>query len=142
MKNIRWIAVLAAFVLVLAACGDDDDGGDTTTTAAAGGDGGTETTAAAGDDDGATTTAAPLDEPVTLRVLIHSQEPMTTFVQDFSREFEAANPGVTVDVAVVGAGDLEQEVVMLQRAGEGELILDGWIAEDAQLTFSTEDRHV
>ncbi len=105
MKNIRWIAVLAAFVLVLAACGDDDDGGDTTTTAAAGGDGGTETTAAAGDD-GATTTAAPLDEPVTLRVLVHSQEPMTTFVQDFSTEFEAANPGVTVDVAVVGAGDL------------------------------------
>ena len=31
---------------------------------------------------------------------------MTTFVQDFSRDFEAANPGVTVDVAVVGADDL------------------------------------
>jgi raffinose/stachyose/melibiose transport system substrate-binding protein len=105
MKNIRWIAVLAAFVLVLAACGDDD-GGDTTTTAAASGEEGGDTTAAPSDGDGDTTTAAPLDEPATLRVLVHSQEPMTTFVQDFSKDFEAANPGVTVDVAVVGAGDL------------------------------------
>lgn len=96
MKNIRWIAVLAAFVLVLAACGDDDGGDTTTTAAASGGDGG-ETTAAPSGGDG---------EPVTLRVLVHSQEPMTTFVQDFSTDFEAANPGVTVDVSVVAAGDL------------------------------------
>ena len=89
---------MLALVLVVAACGGDDDsaddGGDTATTAAAGAGGDTATTAAA------------LDEPVTLRVLVHSQEPMTTFVQDFSRDFEAANPGVTVDVAVVGASDL------------------------------------
>jgi len=104
MRSIRWIAVLAAFVLVLAACGDDD-GGDTTTTAAASGEEGGDTTAAPSDGD-TTTTAAPLDEPATLRVLVHSQEPMTTFVQDFSKDFEAANPGVTVDVSVVGAGDL------------------------------------
>ena len=89
-KKMKWIAVLAAFVLVLAACGDDDEGGGTTAAPSGGGDG---------------TTAAPVED-VTLRVLVHSQEPMTTFVQDFSRDFEAANPGVTVDVAVVGAADL------------------------------------
>jgi raffinose/stachyose/melibiose transport system substrate-binding protein len=91
-KATRLIAVLTALALVLAACGgDDDEGGGTTTTA--GGDGVTTTTAAERD-------------PVTLRVLVHSQEPMTTFVQDFSRDFEDANPGVTVDVSVVGASDL------------------------------------
>ncbi len=98
MKRLRWLAVVFAFALIATACGGDDDTGGADTTAA----GGTDTTAAGGTD----TTAAPLDEPVTLRVLIHSQEPMTTFVQDFSRDFEAANPGVTVDVAVVGADDL------------------------------------
>jgi raffinose/stachyose/melibiose transport system substrate-binding protein len=87
----RWIAALAAFALVIAACGGDDDSSDTT--------------AAPGDGDSQATTAAPVED-VTLRVLVHSQEPMTTFVQDFSRDFEAANPGVTVDVSVVGADEL------------------------------------
>jgi raffinose/stachyose/melibiose transport system substrate-binding protein len=107
MKRMRWIALFAVLMLVAAACGGDDDSagdsGDTTTTAAASDGDGTDTTAASG---GTDTTAAALDEPVTLRVLVHSQEPMTTFVNDFSRDFEAANPGVTVDVAIVGASDL------------------------------------
>ncbi len=96
MRQWRWLALMFALVLVIAACGGDDD------------------TTGGGDDDGAATTAADgggdaggdSGEPATLRVLIHSQEPMTTFVQDFSREFEANNPGVTVDVAVVGADEL------------------------------------
>ncbi len=88
----KWIAVLAAMMLVVAACGgDDDDAADTT--------------AAPSGDAETTTTAAPMED-VTLRVLIHSQEPMVSWVQDFSDQFEADNPGVTVDVAVVGAGDL------------------------------------
>ncbi len=48
MKRFRWLAILAAFVLVLAACGGDDDSADTT---AADGDGDTATTAAAGGGD-------------------------------------------------------------------------------------------
>jgi hypothetical protein len=37
----------------------------------------------------------------------------------------------TIEItSVVGTGDLEQEVVMLQRAGEGELMLDGWVLAD------------
>ncbi len=91
--NIRLIAVLLVMALVAAACGGDDSGDSPTTTADGGGGGAT------------TTTAAPVDD-LTLTVLIHSQEPMTTFVQDFSDDFEAQNPGVTVDVSVVGAADL------------------------------------
>lgn len=90
MRRMKWLALVAALALVFAACGGDDDTGGSDTTGAGGEPG---TTAAAG-------------EPVTLRVLIHSQEPMTTWVQDFSTQFESDNPGVTVDVAVVGAGDL------------------------------------
>jgi simple sugar transport system substrate-binding protein len=49
MKRLRWLAILAAFVLVLAACGGDDDSADTT--AADAGDGATTTAADAGGDD-------------------------------------------------------------------------------------------
>ena len=55
---VRWLAVLAVFAMVVAACGDDDDA--TTTTAAAGGE--TTTTAAAGD---TTTTAAAAETTTT-----------------------------------------------------------------------------
>ncbi len=41
MKRFKWLAILAAFVLVLAACGGDDDSADTTSA----GDGDTATTA-------------------------------------------------------------------------------------------------
>jgi raffinose/stachyose/melibiose transport system substrate-binding protein len=90
MKRWRWIALVAALALVFAACGGDDDTGGSDTTAA-------------GEEAGTTAAAG---EPATLRVLIHSQEPMTTWVQDFSRQFEADNPGVTVDVSVVAADEL------------------------------------
>ena len=93
MNRWRWLALVLALMLVVAACGGDDDdadddGGDTATTAAAD----------AGGDEGAAS-----GEDVTLRVLIHSQEPMNSWVQDFSRQFEADNPGVTVDVSIVAA---------------------------------------
>jgi len=55
---VRWLAVLAVFAMVVAACGDDDDA--TTTTAAAGGE--TTTTAAAGE---TTTTAAAAETTTT-----------------------------------------------------------------------------
>ena len=88
--NIRLIAVMLVMALVAAACGGDDSGDSSATTGA----------------DGTTgTTAAPVDD-LTLTVLIHSQEPMTTFVQDFGKDFEAQNPGVTVDVSVISADDL------------------------------------
>ena len=91
----RLAALFVVLAMVAAACGGDgsSDTEDTTATTADSSSGVTETTNPAVDD-------------VTLTVLIHSQEPMTSFVQTFSENFEAANPGVTVDVSVVGAADL------------------------------------
>jgi ribose transport system substrate-binding protein len=63
---VRWLAVLAVFALIVAACGDDDDSGDTTTTAAASGGETTTTAAASGDE--TTTTEAMADETFTLGV--------------------------------------------------------------------------
>ena len=86
--NIRLIAVLLVMSLVAAACGGDDSGDSPTTTAGA-------------DDGGG---GSGLEG--TLRVLVHSQEPMTGWVESFSDDFETTNPGVTVDVSVVSADDL------------------------------------
>jgi raffinose/stachyose/melibiose transport system substrate-binding protein len=88
--NIRLIAVLLVMSLIAAACGGDDSsdttaGGSTATTADGGGGSGLEGN---------------------LRVLVHSQEPMTGWVESFSDDFETQNPGVTVDVSVVSADDL------------------------------------
>ena len=81
---------MLVMALVAAACGGDDSGDSSATTAG-------------GDTTG--TTAAPVDD-LTLTVLIHSQEPMTSFVQTFSDNFETSNPGVTVEVSVISADDL------------------------------------
>jgi len=45
-------------------------------------------------------------EDVTLRVLVHQNPPMVEFMEAFNQKFEAANPGVTVDMSVVNANDL------------------------------------
>lgn len=60
---------------------------------------------------GAATAAASAAAPasggdVTLRVLVHQNPPMTEFMETFNGEFEAANPNVSVDMAVVNAADL------------------------------------
>ena len=75
------LAVIAALALLAAACGDDDSG-------AGGGGGGGEV------------------EETTLRVLVHQNPPMVEFMEDFNSQFEADNPGVTVDMGVVNASDL------------------------------------
>ena len=99
MKRFRWIAVFAAMMLIVAACGGD---GDSTTTAAPS-DGATTTEAPS---DGDTTTAAPSGEPVTLRVLVHQNPPMVEFMEQFNKEFSNVNPNITVDMSVVSADDL------------------------------------
>ena len=60
---VRWLAVLAVFAMVVAACGDDDDA--TTTTAAAGG----ETTTTEAMTDETTTTEAMTDETTTTEAM-------------------------------------------------------------------------
>jgi raffinose/stachyose/melibiose transport system substrate-binding protein len=46
------------------------------------------------------------DAPVTLRVLIHQNPPMVDYMNEFNATFMANHPNITVDMAVVNAGDL------------------------------------
>lgn len=43
---------------------------------------------------------------VTLRILVHQNPPMVEFVEEFNAAFEEANPNISIDMAVVGAGEL------------------------------------
>ena len=92
-KKSRVATALVAFGLVVAACGSDDDGADDSSADATTGDG-TAADGAASDLDG------------TLRVLIHQNPPGVEFMENFNDEFEAANPGVTIDMSVVNADDI------------------------------------
>lgn len=57
------------------------------------------------------------DEDVTLRVLIHQNPGYPEFIEEFNAQFEEANPGVTVDLSVVGPGDLAT-VIQTRLAAE------------------------
>jgi raffinose/stachyose/melibiose transport system substrate-binding protein len=50
--------------------------------------------------------SAAAQDPVTLRVLIHQNPPLVDFMESFNEQFEAANPGVSVDMQVVNANEL------------------------------------
>jgi raffinose/stachyose/melibiose transport system substrate-binding protein len=102
----RLLALLFALGLIAAACGGDDDADDTGTDA---GESADEEAADSGDeeaDSGDEEAAADSGEAVTLRVLVHQNPPMVEFFENFNAEFEAANPGVSIDMTVVNAGDL------------------------------------
>ena len=95
MKNLRvgWLsAALFSLGLLLTACGSDS--GDKAAPAT------TEAPAAT-----EAPSAAPVED-VTLRVLVHQNPPMVEFMESFNDQFEAANPGVTIDMSVVAASDL------------------------------------
>lgn len=118
MRRLRWLAVLMAFAMVIAACGGDDT---STTTAAP--------TTTAGD--GVTTTAAPGDTPTTtegmalsgtVKVLLHQNPPLVEYMEDFNDRFEAAHPGVTVDMEVVAAADQATAIQTRLTAGEVDVI--------------------
>jgi raffinose/stachyose/melibiose transport system substrate-binding protein len=44
--------------------------------------------------------------PTTLRVLVHQNPPFTAYMEAFNERFQAAHPGVTVDMSVVAPNDL------------------------------------
>jgi raffinose/stachyose/melibiose transport system substrate-binding protein len=46
------------------------------------------------------------DAKVTLRVLVHQNPPMVTFMEEFNQKFQDKYPNITVDMSVVNAGDL------------------------------------
>jgi raffinose/stachyose/melibiose transport system substrate-binding protein len=51
-------------------------------------------------------TQAPAAAKVTLKVLVHQNPPMVTFMEDFNKKFQAKFPNITVDMSVVNANDL------------------------------------
>lgn len=105
----RLLLILLAFALLATACGSDEAADSTTETS--------DEQSSAGDDAPAGTDAEdpesedpesedPESEPVTLRVLVHQNPPMVEFMETFNDEFEAANPNISIDMAVVNADDL------------------------------------
>ncbi|MGH1493575.1 MAG: ABC transporter substrate-binding protein [Acidimicrobiales bacterium] len=98
----RLLSLLLAMGLIAAACGSDDSSdeasSDDSNSADASAD--SEESTSAEDE-----SADPVDE-LTLRVLVHQNPPMVEFMEEFNAEFESANPGITVDMAVVEASDL------------------------------------
>ncbi len=103
----RLLALLFALGLIAAACGSDDDADDTGTDA---GESADEEAADTGDGEADSGDEQAADsgsgDEVTLKVLVHQNPPMVEFFENFNAEFEAANPGVSIDMSVVNAGDL------------------------------------
>jgi raffinose/stachyose/melibiose transport system substrate-binding protein len=122
MRRLRWLAVLMAFAVVITACGDGD--ADPTTTTASptttAGDGAT-TTEAPGGTEAPSTTAAP-ELSGTVKVLLHQNPPLVEYMEDFNTRFEAANPGVTVEMEVVAAADQATAIQTRLTAGEVDVI--------------------
>lgn len=105
-------STLVVAALVAAACGGDDDSADEP----------------AADEPAAEEPAADepaADEPAagelegTLRVLVHQNPPMVEWMEAFNDDFEAANPGVTVDMSIVN--DQERDTVNQTRLTAGDL---------------------
>ena len=67
-------------------------------------------------------TEAPAAEEVTLRVLIHQNPPLTDYMEQFNPAFEAANPGVTVDMSIVETGDMATVIQTRLTAADVDVI--------------------
>jgi raffinose/stachyose/melibiose transport system substrate-binding protein len=97
MKTSRFfvlLSLLLAMLLMVACGGGAEEAADS---------GAADAPAA---DSGAADAPAEDAEPVTLTVLVHQNPPMVEYMNEFNAQFEAAYPNVTVDMSVVGAGDL------------------------------------
>ena len=61
-------------------------------------------------------------EDVTLRVLAHQNPTFVTYMEDFNARFQAANPGVTVEMTVVGQGDMASAINTRTSANDVDII--------------------
>jgi raffinose/stachyose/melibiose transport system substrate-binding protein len=80
--------LFAVLALVAAACGSDNGSDD----------------ASSGDSSDGVAADGGLEG--TLRVMIHQNPPMVEWVENFNADFEASNPGVTIDLSVIDANDI------------------------------------
>ena len=119
-KRSMWMTLLVVFALVVAACGDGDEAATETTV----GDDAPSATVADPADPGDTTetTEGEMTEEVTLRVLIHQNPAFTEYMESFNADFEAANPGVTVDMSVVAPGDMGTSIQTRLSANDVDVI--------------------
>ena len=123
MRRKTSAAVIAALALVAAACGGGSTDDSTNDTTAPASDAPADEPASQPADEPASqpadepaaepsgeSTDAPAEEPVnlegTLSVLIHQNPSGVDFIDQFNAEFEAAHPGVTIDLSVVNAADI------------------------------------
>ena len=120
----RWVAILAVFALVVAACGDaaDDTAADeeTTTTAAP------EPTTTAAPETTTTTEPAPVIE-----LLVWADEKRAPVVEEVAPAFTEAT-GVEIKVELVDFGQIRDQVGVAGPAGEGPDVFVGasdWIGE-------------
>lgn len=136
-RNTAWLALIASFAMLLAACGSEG-GADTTTTeavvttTAAPATTTTtvaETTTSAAGDDGTTTT-----EPVVRAdadLVIWADADRVTVLTPFAEQFAADNE-ITVAVQEVGSGDIRDRLITAAPAGEGPDIIAGahdWLGQ-------------
>jgi molybdate transport system substrate-binding protein len=88
-------------LLLLAACGDDDEGA---------GSAPTDATTGAPTSDGATTSAAP--EPAVEGTLtVFAAASLTDAFEEVGSAFEAANPGVSVELSFAGSSALREQIL-------------------------------
>ncbi|MBX3080918.1 MAG: extracellular solute-binding protein [Anaerolineae bacterium] len=69
---------------------------------------------------------------VTLRVLVHQNPPMVDFMNTFNAKFMEKHPEITVDMAVVGAGDLATVTQTRLTANDVDVIDQFGFANSAQ----------
>lgn len=138
-KRFTWLALIAAFAMLVAACSPSDTGEDTTTTEAA-----AETTAApeatttteAMED---TTTTAGSDATTTTEPLVRADADLVIWadntrasqIQPFADDFAAQN-GITVAVQEIPFGDIRDRLVVAGPAGEGPDVIVGahdWLGQ-------------
>lgn len=104
----KWFSVvslLLVVILLISACGATEEPAAEPTEAPA-----------------AAATEAPAAEEVTLRVLIHQNPPLVEYMEQFNPAFEAANPGVTVDLSIVASGDMPTTIQTRLTAADVDVI--------------------
>lgn len=134
-----WLALIAAFAMLITACGADETAGtttteqpettttesmETTTTTES-----METTTTAGED--TTTTTEPLVRDPDADLVIWADDTRATQIQTFADEFAEEND-VTVAIQELGFGDIRSRLVTAAPAGEGPDIIVGahdWLGE-------------
>lgn len=139
IKRMAWLALIAAFAMLITACGADETAGtttteqpettttesmETTTTTES-----METTTTAGED--TTTTTEPLVRDPDADLVIWADDTRATQIQTFADEFAEEND-VTVAIQELGFGDIRSRLVTAAPAGEGPDIIVGahdWLGE-------------